>query len=510
MSLLNPYLAGLLVCVVMVLAIRAKWFSFFRPEIYAAALTFPGPKPVSYFKGTLPLMPSETWKTIPWNEQIQKQYGDIFTIFLGPMPVFSCSNPRLAEEVFKSNEHTTKGVFYRVLDRWIGGGLVLSQGERWHTRRRQLTAAFHFDILKEYYPIFQEQALVFRNKLDRMGVAEGQIVDIFHEGTLATLDVINEAAMGTKIDAQSQPESQYVKSVLRMSSIALERQHKPWGLIDWFYYNFTDLGAEEKGHIKFLHYVTDQTIRKRKAALKDVDNAFFDKRRLAFLDLLLKIQRENPNEMTDVDIRKEVDTFMFAGHDTTAASIGWCFYELGRNPDIQQRLQAELDEVLGDKEQPDIEDLKDLVYLNCVVRETLRLHPSVLSIGRILGKDLHLPGGRVVPKGATFRLMLRDMCRHEDDFVEPLKFAPERWLPDPPKKYLAKRPHPMAACFFSAGARNCIGQRFAVLEEKVMIATVMKAFNLKTVGEAEQRAELIVRPGNGINVRLTARTEITA
>eukprot|EP00127_Corallochytrium_limacisporum_P001753 Clim_evm7s78 gene=Clim_evmTU7s78 len=499
------FLAGLLL-VLAAVAIRRLWAKFFPERIYNAALKIPGYKPTNYWIGNTDIIPKEGYKMYDWETHMQEKFGDVTVQFLGPLPMFQIHSAKAAETVFKSYQFLEKNFIYKVIKPWLGPGLLIAGGSKWHGRRRQLTPAFHFDILKEYFPIFQEQAMIFRNKLAKRGCVEGKVIDIFHEGTLATLDIINEAAMGTKIEAQSFPDSEYVQAVLRMSEIATDRIVSPLSLVsDAYYYNCTSLGQEELRTLKMLHDFTDKTINTRRAIFHDMDpEEYKNRKRMVFLDLLLKLQQDCPEGMTDVDMRNEVDTFMFEGHDTTAAGIGWTFYELGRHPEIQQKLQQELDAVLGDKDVPDFDDIKKLEYLNMVVKEALRVHPSVSAIGREAGEDLMVEG-HLIPKGATIQLILHNMCVHKDDFVDPLTFDPERWAAHPPKKYLEKKPHPMAAIAFSAGPRNCIGQKFATYEEKVLIATVLKSLNLETVKDTTPRAELITRPFDGVLVKLTPR-----
>ncbi|TMS23071.1 Cytochrome P450 4V2 [Larimichthys crocea] len=117
--------------------------------------------------------------------------------------------------------------------------------------------------------------------------------------------------------------------------------------------------------------------------------------------MLLKATYEDGNKMTHQDIQEEVDTFMFEGHDTTAAAMNWVLHLLGSHPEAQSKVQQELQEVFGTSDRPvNTEDLKKLRYLDCVIKEALRLFPSVPFFGRNLGEDCHINGFKV-PKGAN-------------------------------------------------------------------------------------------------------------
>lgn len=113
------------------------------------------------------------------------------------------------------------------------------------------------------------------------------------------------------------------------------------------------------------------------------------KQRLAFLDLLIQASQEG-TVLSNDDIREEVDTFMFEGHDTTSAAISWSLFLLGSHPDIQERVVREIDDVMrGDRARPPtMKELGEMRYLECVIKEALRLYPSVPLIARRIKEDL--------------------------------------------------------------------------------------------------------------------------
>lgn len=227
-------------------------------------------------------------------------------------------------------------------------------------------------------------------------------------------------------------------------------------------------------------------------------------KRLAFLDLLLESTGEDGNALTDADIREEVDTFMFEGHDTTAAAIAWTLHLLGDNPEAQKKAQEEVDRVVsGDS--PTFEELSELTYLDMVAKESLRLYPSVPGIGREVTEEGTTIDGKPFPVGAMVLVLI--WCIHRDPEVwpEPEKFDPERFTVEN-----SKGRHPYAHVPFSAGPRNCIGQRFAKMEEKVTLAAILKRFNIASTMETTMEGlkpepELILRPRDGIKIKLTPR-----
>lgn len=244
------------------------------------------------------------------------------------------------------------------------------------------------------------------------------------------------------------------------------------------------------------------------------------KGRLAFIDILIEQHLRTPTAFTELDIREEVDTFMFEGHDTTAMSMIWTLYLLGKHPEVQERVQAEIDQVwangdqqeaAGDDEEESnsagwsMRQLRELKFLEACIKESLRLFPSVPFIGRLATEEMPLSDGQVIPKGSTIFLFIYSIQRDPKYFLRPDLFLPDRFLAQASS---ASRTNPFAFVPFSAGPRNCIGQKFALQEEKVILATVLRHFRLESVQELDKvliHPELVLRPKNPINIRFVPR-----
>ncbi|GFG33543.1 hypothetical protein Cfor_01031 [Coptotermes formosanus] len=226
------------------------------------------------------------------------------------------------------------------------------------------------------------------------------------------------------------------------------------------------------------------------------------KKRMAFLDMLVEAA-EDGAKLTDEEIREEVDTFMFAGHDTTSAAICWTLFLLGLHPDVQDKAYEELEGIFeGSDRAPRMKDLNEIKYLERVIKESLRLYPSVPSFSRLLMEDIEI-GGYTIPAGCSIRVNIYMHNRNPDQFPNPEKFDPDNFLPE----RVAKR-HPYAYIPFSAGPRNCIGQKFALLEEKTMLSYMLRHYRLRSLDKREDvniLMEIVSRPENGIRLNITPR-----
>lgn len=178
------------------------------------------------------------------------------------------------------------------------------------------------------------------------------------------------------------------------------------------------------------------------------------KKKEAFLDMLLQT-KINGEPLTNLEIREEVDTFMFEGHDTTTSAIVFTLFNLAKHPAIQQKAYDEIVYSIGKDPQERIElsHLHELSYLEMVIKETLRLFPSVPLIGRKCVEEVIIDG-KTVPAGANIIVSIYSMGRDPNYFEKPLEFIPERFEGE----VSVEKFNPYKYIPFSAGPRNCIGE----------------------------------------------------
>ncbi|KAM5194429.1 cytochrome P450 4V2 [Mantella aurantiaca] len=431
----------------------------------------------------------------------------LLKIWVGPVPFLILYHAETVETILSTSKHMDKGFPYKFFHPWLGKGLLTSTGEKWRSRRKMLTPTFHFTILSEFLEVMDEQSRIlvekFKTRLDK------DAFNCFMDITLCALDIISETAMGKKIHAQSNSSSEYIQAIYKMSDILHRRQRLPWLWPDFLYSKLAE-GKEHDKNLHILHLFTETVIRERVKALKDQGfleeqpsgdaNSGKSKKRRAFLDLLLSSTDDAGNKLSYKDIREEVDTFMFEGHDTTAAALNWSLYLLGSHPEMQRKAHKELDEVFGESDRSvTMEDLKRLRYLEAVIKEALRIFPSVPFFARTVCEDCTIRGFHV-PKGVNALIIPYALHRDPEYFPDPEEFKPERFFPEN-----TSGRNPYAYVPFSAGLRNCIGQRFALMEEKVVLSTLLRHFWIIASQKREDLGlvgELILRPQAGIWIQL--------
>jgi cytochrome P450 len=203
--------------------------------------------------------------------------------------------------------------------------------------------------------------------------------------------------------------------------------------------------------------------------------------------------------LDDEAIRDQLLTLLIAGHDTTTASLAWTLYLLGRHPQALSRAQAEVDSVLAG-EPPSVEHLNELVYLEQVFLEALRLYPPIHIGNRLAATDLELMGYQI-PSGTRVMYSIYLAHRSEKLWEEPLRFHPERFA----KQQRGTRP-PLSYVPFGAGPRSCIGAVFAQVEAKVILARLLQVFDLQLVpGEVHPHMGAALEPRPGVVMRVRRR-----
>ncbi|GIY11493.1 cytochrome P450 4c3 [Caerostris darwini] len=464
----------------------------------------------------------------PWTEQARNGFSfNVFSIqvlsghnSLHPKAQLYCTwasyapfiifkKAEAVEALISGTKHMKKSWSYNWLHSWLGTGLLTSYGSKWKSRRKLLNPSFHFEILKDFLPVFNEQSQVLVKHLQKETTKDS--TDIATPITLCSLDIREflhtvKTTLGVNIRAQENSESQYVKSVLRAGEIIMERMVNCWYWID-FLFNLMEAGKELNFHLKVLHDFTLSVIdeKKKKLLSRDSETGTKNKRK-ALMDVLLEHHLQT-KDLTEEDIREEVDTFAFEGHDTTSVGISWALYLIGLHKNVQGKIHEELDGIFGDDvERPvDTKDLQDMHYLECVLKESQRLFPSVPLIAREMTQDTNICG-YPIPKGSTCGVFVYILHRDETVFPNPEKFDPDRFLPEN-----CLNRHPFAYIPFSAGPRNCIGQRFAMMEEKVLVSAILRNFTLESLDPRDKlppASELVLRSSRPIRIRIRPRQKL--
>ncbi|XP_067658778.1 ultra-long-chain fatty acid omega-hydroxylase-like [Haliotis asinina] len=485
-----------------------KFMKFRR--IYNA---IPGEQSFNPFLGTLHKFPGPNEDGIKYDfKMMQDVAPKIVRAWLGPfLPMIMLHHPDTVKLLLKSSEPKPRGKYvagpYDMGVPWLGEGLLIANGERWARSRRLLTPAFHFDILKPYILINNQATDILLDKISKTSKA-GKTFEVFNVISLCALDILLRCAFSQTSNCQTDGENHpYIQAVNNLTNMWSARSLNPILYFDFIYFRCPS-GRKFLKTCDYVHQVAEEIIEARRKVVIENSPATQDngkkKKILDFLDILLTARDEDGNGLTPIEIRNEVDTFLFEGHDTTTSAMSWMFYHMAKYPEYQTRVQEEIDGILKGRESDHIlwEDLPKLEFFSLCLKESMRNRTPVPFIERGLTKDTVLDGYHI-PKGSFVAVHLYNLCHNPHVWDRPQEFYPERFLSEE-----VKAQDPFSYVPFSAGSRNCIGQNFAMHEMKVVLARILHRFTLRLDENHDVKMVTlaVLRSENGIMMYATPRT----
>ncbi len=412
----------------------------------------------------------------------EREYGDVVYFRLLNTPVCLLSHPDDIESVLVTQaSNFEKSRDYRALGTVIGNGLLKSEGSFWRAQRKLIQPAFHNENVLRYARIMVEdtQRLLATWR-------DGETRDIHQEMSRLALEIVAKSLFGADVSSEAANVSAALKVVAEQlynaANLAMVFPEK-LPLPSTF---------SLRRAVRRLDEIIYPVIRRRRAAANDSQD---------LLGMLLAAQ-EDDNRMTDRQLRDEVMTLFLAGHETTALALSWTFFLLSRHPAVEEKLLAELRGVLG-RRAPTPGDLAGLPYTDCVVKEALRLYPPAWGIGRRAIHPFEV-GGYRLPAGTNVFILQWIVHREARFYPAPETFNPDRWRDDPIGRGALPR---FAYIPFGAGPRVCVGASFALMEARLLLATILPRFHLQVVPghPVEIQPSVTLRPKHGIKVTLHQR-----
>lgn len=482
-------------------------------KVFRAMNTFPGP-PVRPLIGTLTEISFlNQATTFQWARKWALRYRASYRFWgSSTLNVLNIIRVREAEPLLSSTKNIDKSRYYKFLHPLMGLGLLNSTGTKWNHRRRILTPTFHFNILNGFHQTFVEECELLLDTLDS-DVNCGRTTALQPIMSRFTLSTICETSMGVKLSSVAGAD-EYRLKLYEIGEMLVHRLMRPWMLSD-LVCKLTGYHAVLQKLLRPVHSFTTGIINQRRKQFQQnpemfdtaVDKNIYTntKKRYAMLDSLLLAEQK---QLIDSEgIREEVDTFTFEGHDTTASALVFIFFQLAREPAIQERIYREILEVYDRKAQTDKafqpNDYTEMKFLDRALKECLRLWPPVTFISRAINEDIVLADGNILPAGSVANVHIFDLHRDPEQFPDPETFDVDRFLAEN-----VDRRNPYAYVPFSAGPRNCIGQKYAMMELKVVVVHTLLRFMVSPVTRLEDInfvADLVLRSANAIKVRFVRR-----
>lgn len=420
------------------------------------------------------------WIARPYDflDECASKYGDTFTMKLVAFPpLVFLSNPQAIKEIFSADaKQFDAGRSNGILISLLGSNsLVLLDGDRHQRQRKLLMPPFHGEKVKSYGSTICQitQEVGSQWQPEQPFLASKAMQDI-------TLEVILQVVFGLREGERYRQIKPLVANLLDLTGSPLRSSFLffPWLQQDLGSWSPWGKVVRQRKQVYELLQAEIDERRERSSIGNDV------------LSLMLLARDEDGQPMSDLELKDELMTMLVAGHETTASVLAWALYWIHKLPKVKAKLLQELED-LGDNAEPIA--IASLPYLTAVANESLRIYPIVpIAFPRITKQEVTI-GDRTFPPETTLVPSIYGLHHREDLYPEPKQFRPERFLE---RQFSAWEFIP-----FGGGNRRCLGYALAMLEIKLVLATILTQFPVQLTDErpvTPRRRGLTIATSNGV------------
>lgn len=436
-------------------------------------------------------------------------YGDLATLSVKPALLYLVTHPDLIRDIMVTHhQRVGRGPNTEVLKWVMGNSLVTADGADHLQQRRMMQPQFHRSRVDGYGAVMQQYAVSHR-----AGWQDGQRIDMAREMGDLTLRIVVKTLFGLELPSDSRRIGDTFEFT---NNYLVTRVNQPPRLRHLLHQLPLPYSRRFRRERARLDEIIFDLIAKRRQSLDKSDgnrNGGDKSGRDSndgdgnddLLSLLLEARFEDDagqiDRLTDRQVRDQTITLFAAGHETTAVSLAWTWYLLAEHPEIQARFHRELDEALGGRP-PTLDDLPHLPFTDRILTESLRLYPSIWFWSRMAFEPFTL-GGYEIPAGAVLAAPQLIVQRDARWFEDPLEFRPDRWTPE----FRSSLPR-YAYYPFGGGPRQCIGEGFALMESKLILAAVGQQWAVRH--DPRHRIKMLplisLRPKGGMPMYLERRS----
>ncbi|XP_012557270.1 cytochrome P450 3A30 isoform X2 [Hydra vulgaris] len=349
----------------------------------------------------------------------------------------------------------------------IGNSMLSSNYEDHHWQRKLFNGAFTSQQLKNYFPSF----LTHTNLLMKIwsytcDKESGTNLTVLDDLSNLSFDIIGDVGFGYQFNTiTSHSRNEFTSAIRYLAEIQLNASVFLKVLISYFPFliQLLVMFGKRRKFIQIVRKTLNKLIEKRK---KEIDDGISTEEK-DIITIVLKDQQQESSKLTNDLIRDNLLLFLVAGHETTSNAMTWCLYMLGTNLEVQDKLREEILKNILDVNNISFEEVMSLKYLDCVVKETLRLHGPAPILRRRTMNAIKF-GEYEVPANTVLQTHISSLHMNETIYADPHLFKPERFMTGeiPATFYLP----------FGHGVYNCIGKNFALLEIKTFLVKALLQF----------------------------------
>lgn len=515
--------------------VKLSRFALEQYQLYQALKCIPGPEIRMPLFGNINLLLDIASKAEIKND-VSKEFNSLLVklcdeygankyglvrLWLGPfLPIVIICDAKAAQTVLNSPHYVDKASFYGIFRSAIGDGIFTCNATKLKVQKKNLRDHFKIRALERYMVNTKRHLNVFNERVEKcIKENDGVFPDVKDMISPFVLDVLGENLFSTEFNSQKVGEPKFVQMVHTLLEISYRAFLHPW---TYFFSNaplrylvnfatiknaFRPILYFKKSCIKVVKDRYAMMVSEQKLA--DDDEAPGKKAEksaanTSLLDMMIA-ERVVQSKLTRVsEIDRQISTFVIAGHDTTTSSLTWSLYLLGHHQEVQTKLRQEIDaftdELRASSESLTLLNIKKLKYLDCVIKESLRLYPSGPFIGRRGRQPVAINDQVTLPANINVIIFINYMHTREEYFRQPHRFYPERFLPEKQLEdadLLRQQSQDgsvwannSALMPFSAGLRVCIGKEYGIVQQKLFLINLLSKYTFKamdTFGEAKPK-----------------------
>ena len=455
--------------------------------------TIPGPQETP-FLGSL-----RQFRSNPLNflVELANTYGPIARFNIFNTPIIMINDPDYIRQVLVTNNKIflKSDLDIEVLRRFLGVGLLTSEGEYHRQQRRLIQPAFHMRRIAGY-----ANTMVDYTERHIGQWQDGDVRDVSEEMMALTMFIVSKTLFDADMDDMQGMAAAVGEAIHILQQVTNDEYKFPMLLPEWLP---TPNNRRRREQRAILYGAIERIIDERRHTA--VNGQIADTGDLLSMLLLARDEADRP--LSKQQLRDEVVTLFAAGHETTSNALTWTWYLLSQHLEVEARLHEEVDAVLGhwpDGRLPSLDDLPHLPYTEMVIKEALRLYPPAWVLGARQAAVATEIDGHPIPKGGLVFISPYVMHRQARYYPDPERFDPERFRP----KREAELPR-YAYIPFGGGPHVCIGNSFAMMEAQLLLATIAQRFQLTLLQESVEKEPLItLGVKDGLRMLVTERTAV--
>ncbi|CAO2630605.1 Cytochrome P450 3A11 [Lemmus lemmus] len=444
----------------------------------------PGPKPLPFLGTLMNYYEGLPLHNLAWVNQL----FSLHRLLDGQIPMLAITDTEMIKKVLVKDCYsvfTNRRSFGPV--GIMSKAISISKDEEWKRIRALLSPTFTSGKLKEMFPIIEHYGDILVKYL-RREAEKGKPLTMKEVLGAYSVDVITSTAFGVSVDSLNTPNDPFVEKTKKLINLDIFDPLLMSVVLFPFLtpiYEMLNISVFPKDSIAFFKKFVDGMKKNRLNS--------GEKHRVDFLQLMMNSQnnskeKESHKVLSDVEIMAQSIIFIFGAYETTSSTLAFALYSLATHPDIQKKLQEEIDAALPNKAPPNYDKVMEMEYLDMVLSETLRLYAIANRLERVCKQDVEM-NGVFIPKGSVVMIPIFSLHRDPQYWPEPEEFRPERF-----SKEKKGSIDPYVYMPFGNGPRNCIGMRFALMNIKLALTKLLQNFSFQPCKETQIPLKLHRKP----------------